>query len=392
MLTVSNSTLSSNSALSEGGGILTDNTLTIGNSTLSSNSASRGGGILNTGNGTLTVSSCTLSNNSADAGGGLDNTSGGTGNLRNTIIAGNTAADFDPDVFGPITSQGHNLIGIGDGGSGFTATDLVGTSASPIDPMFGPLQNNGGPTQTMALLPGSPALDAGDTSDAPATDQRGFPRIVGGTIDIGAFEVQASGQATHLALQAPASTPAGTPFALTVTVMDDLGQPTPGYTGTVHFTASDGATANYNFTAADMGTHTFTGLVLRRAGTYTVTAADTAATLVTGSGTFVITAAAADHLAFTGPATVTASVPFTITVTVQDLYGNTVTGYTGTVHFAASTGGGTIATRDYTFTAADQGQHTFAGLVLNQPGDYAVTGDDSGAGIGGSASFTVQPG
>ncbi len=63
-----------------------------------------------------------------------------------------------------------------------------------VDPMLGPLADNGGPTWTMALLPGSPAIDAGDNADAPEFDQRGpgFPRIVDGTIDMGAFEVQSS--------------------------------------------------------------------------------------------------------------------------------------------------------------------------------------------------------
>ena len=55
---------------------------------------------------------------------------------------------------GALNSQGHNLIGDGTGGSGYTSTDLVGTSARPIDPLLGPLQDNGGPTFTMVLLPG----------------------------------------------------------------------------------------------------------------------------------------------------------------------------------------------------------------------------------------------
>jgi hypothetical protein len=88
---------------------------------------------------------------------------------------------------------GHNLIGNGSGSSGFDPTDLVGTASNPIDPLLGPLADNGGPTLTMALLPGSPAIDAGDNTDAPMWDQRGpgFRRIVNGTIDIGAYEVQA---------------------------------------------------------------------------------------------------------------------------------------------------------------------------------------------------------
>jgi hypothetical protein len=240
----------------------------------------------------------------------------------------------------------------------------------------------------MALLPGSPAIDAGDSTDAPDTDQRGFARIVNGTIDIGALEVQAAGQATHLVIQAPASVPAGTPFTITVTALDDTGQPATGYTGTVQFVASNGATAGYPFTAADMGQHAFSNLVLRRAGTYTVAGTDEANPLITGSLTFTVTPAAADHITFTAPATITAGVPFAITVTVQDVYGNTVTGYTGTVHFTLT--GPAMAQADYTFTATDMANHTFGNLVLSQAGDYTLTGMDSAdPTVSGSVTFTV---
>src|SRR5262249_61336241 len=83
---------------------------------------------------------------------------------------------------GARNSQGHNLIGDGPGGSGFDPTDQVGTSANPIDPVLGPLQGNGGPTQTMALLPGSPALNAGDPALSGTADQRGVVRSGGGNI------------------------------------------------------------------------------------------------------------------------------------------------------------------------------------------------------------------
>jgi hypothetical protein len=243
----------------------------------------------------------------------------------------------------------------------------------------------------MALLPGSPAIDAGDNTDAPSFDQRGFARIVGGAIDIGAFEVQPVGQATHLVMQAPASTPAGPPFAITVTALNDFSQPAAGYLGTAHFAASNGVQRDYAFTATDQGQHTFGNLVVRRAQTLTITGADTATPAVNGNVTFTITPAAADHLAFALSAPVTAGVPFAITVTVQDAYGNTVTDYTGTMHFAAYRGGDLFASRDYTFTAGDSGQHTFAGLVLNQPADYTVTGEDPLTGIGGNVTFTVDP-
>src|SRR5262249_13553670 len=91
----------------------------------------------------------------------------------------------------------HNLIGNPSGSSGFVSTDLVGTDISPLDPLLGPLQDNGGPTFTRALRAGSRARNAGDnalavdSSGTPlSTDQRGFARIVDGSVDIGAFEVQ----------------------------------------------------------------------------------------------------------------------------------------------------------------------------------------------------------
>src|SRR5262249_36924106 len=76
------------------------------------------------------------------------------------------------------------------GASGFVDTDLVGTSDFPIDPQLEPLGDYGGPTQTMRPLPGSLAINTGDNTDAPDTDQRGFPRIVLDFIDIGAVELQ----------------------------------------------------------------------------------------------------------------------------------------------------------------------------------------------------------
>ena len=105
---------------------------------------------------------------------------GGTFSVRNTIVALNLV-DFTgngPDISGglPFTSQGHNLIGDGTGGGGFTNGvngDIVGTDVNPIDPKLGPLQNNGGPTKTLALLAGSLAIDHGDNVNLPPADQRG---------------------------------------------------------------------------------------------------------------------------------------------------------------------------------------------------------------------------
>ena len=204
LLTLTNSTLSGNSARYAGGGI--DNvggTATLTNSTLSGNSADGGGGIYN--NGTATLTNSTLSGNSARYGGGIDNVSSDTARLNNTIVGGNTLSDHvtPSDLAGNVpvdAASAHNLIG--PGGSGGLSNGVNGNIvvASVADLHLGPLANNGGPTQTMALLARSPAINAGDntlavdpTTHLPlATDQRGVPfaRIFGGTVDIGAYEAQ----------------------------------------------------------------------------------------------------------------------------------------------------------------------------------------------------------
>jgi predicted outer membrane repeat protein len=211
-LTVTGSTFRGNSATAlpngfdgAGGGIYNNTMLTVTASTFQGNSAYLLGGGIETFGGRLIITASTFSGNSAKSGGGIF--SEGTLTMRNTLLARNTA-QRGPDVFGSLTSKGHNLIGDGSDGSGYAAIDLVGTSASPIDPKLGPLQDNGGPTWTMALLPGSPAIGAGGPTDS-EWDQRGpgYGRSVNGLTDIGAYEVQPSGAgAAALALHSADST------------------------------------------------------------------------------------------------------------------------------------------------------------------------------------------
>ena len=192
-LTVTNSTMSGNSVLDLGGAIASSGTATLTNCTFSGNTAGRGGAIAN--EGTMTIADSTVNGNSAitGEGGGIWDLNAvySVTQLRNTIVAGNSGQSA-PDFSMNLVSLGHNLIGDGAGGNGYDESDLVGTSNSPIDPLLGPLEDNGGPTYTMALQCGGPAIDAGDNTDAPDWDQRGdgFPRIVNGIIDIGAYEVQ----------------------------------------------------------------------------------------------------------------------------------------------------------------------------------------------------------
>jgi hypothetical protein len=207
ILSVINTTVSTNSTTGDGGGIASDGaSTTVTNCTISGNSAARYSGGIHP-SGTLTITNSTVANNSAGTGGGIRN-GGYPVTLRTTILAKNTATTSDPDISGDVTSAGSNFIG---NNSGATITpaqpsDQIGTAASPKDPLLGPLQNNGGGTPTHALLSGSTAIDKGRSSSDPAsgetitTDQRGFsrpvdnpaiPNVTGGDgSDIGAFEVQ----------------------------------------------------------------------------------------------------------------------------------------------------------------------------------------------------------
>jgi hypothetical protein len=207
-LTVLNSTIANNSTMSTAAAAGIDSesvfgsspVLTVLNSTISGNrgaSGFRAGGIGVYG-GTAVIENSTISSNAAgqqagllDGGGGID--SDGNVVLYDTLVAGNTGSLANPtDVSGAFLSLGHNLIGKANPlSSGFVASDLLGTIASPMDPKLGPLANNGGPTPTMALLTGSPAIGTGTSAFAPDTDQRGDPRPQG-AIDIGAFEITTS--------------------------------------------------------------------------------------------------------------------------------------------------------------------------------------------------------
>jgi CSLREA domain-containing protein len=202
-VTITNSTIAGNSATNEGGGIFNEARVrhvafvTLTNSTVSGNSAGSGGGIFTSNRGEFDVgvsltNSTVVSNSATVEGGGGIRQRGADAvlSLGNTIVARN-GAPTGPDVFdtGELVGASFSLIGDGSG-SGITNTDgnQVGSASAPIDPKVGPLANNGGPTQTHALLLGSPAIDAASTPDCPSTDQRGVLRPQGPACDIGSFE------------------------------------------------------------------------------------------------------------------------------------------------------------------------------------------------------------
>ena len=230
-LTVTNTTIANNSGKYYEGGVRNLGVATFTGVTISGNTGIYGGGIGNSSTGSLTVTNTTIANNTATYGGGIDN--GGKVKLYSTTIVGNSAAvgaanplypvggggvynvatatasvslvntiiaknvlatttATGPDVWGTFASGGYNLIGETNASKGWLTTDLTGTIAKALDPKLGALGFNGGPTQTMVPQTGSPALKHGSVALAAGilTDQRGLPRVVKGSIDIGSVEVQ----------------------------------------------------------------------------------------------------------------------------------------------------------------------------------------------------------
>jgi hypothetical protein len=177
----------------------------------------------------------------------------------------------------------------------------------------------------------------------------------------------------------PSSTTAGTAFTLKLTARDPYGNTATGYSGTVHFSSSDGKAvlpANYTFTSSDAGSHTCS-VTLKTAGRQSVTASDTITSSITGTASgIVVNPAAAAKFLLTAPSSVTHGVAFSVTLTVEDAYGNVVTGYVGTVHFKSSDGTASLPA-NYTFTAADAGVHTFTSLILHRKGKQTVTVTDT---------------
>ena len=262
-VTLNNSTVNGNTASIEGGGIGDYNggMLTLNNSTISGNTASSGGGIFAIQGGTIRLNNSTVSLNTASRGGGIYN-SAAVVIMQNTLLAGNTASSTSPDCNGSIGSSGYNLIGDASN-CDFTATT---GDMTDLDPFLGPLQDNGGPTFTHALLPQSPAINAGNITGCSdqdgnplASDQRGITRPQGIACDIGAYEYifTTPGPATSLAIMSGSgqSSTLNLAFAkpLRVVALDSQGNRVSGVT--VTFTApASGASGTF----ADTGTNTTT--------------------------------------------------------------------------------------------------------------------------------------
>ena len=244
-------TVSNNSAANEGGGVWNGSgNMNISTSTISGNSTEGdGGGIYNLAGGIFVSASTVVNNTATGIGGGIDNDPmGGQTTLRSSIVALNNAStgkDLGDD--GSFVSSDYNLIGQDDLNV-FTAkaNDSEGTSASPIDPMIGPLADNGGPTQTHELMKGSLAYNAGNPNDMDP-DQRGEP-VFGARRDMGSYEAQSS-----LGIGDMSS------FALSESAL----YPNPSTGSIVNLNIPDGASAEIRISVIEIGSGK---VVLRQEG------------------------------------------------------------------------------------------------------------------------------
>jgi hypothetical protein len=244
-LTTADSTFIGNSAVGgDGGGILNDFTLTITNSTFSDNSATFGGGGIASHGGSQEVTDSTFSGNSAGVGGGLFNGDSGSLKVTASIFANSAGGNLTGTA--AFESLGHNLF------TDSPAVPLDPTDLINTDPLLAPLANNGGPTQTQALLPGSPAIDAGVAVPGVTTDQRGVSRPQGSAPDIGAFESRGFTLAIVSGSNQSALPGFAFPAPLVVAVASPFGEPVAG--GRVTFAApQSGASAGFFINPATIG-------------------------------------------------------------------------------------------------------------------------------------------
>ena len=260
-------------------------------------------------------------------------------------------------------------------GNGTTATGYTGTvHFTSSDPQAGLPSDYTFTTADAGVHTFGATLKTAGTQSIVATDATaGLTGIEGGIL------VQAAATSQLAISGFPTSVTAGVAGSLTVTAQDAYGNVATGYAGTIHFGSSDRQAllpGDYTFTPTDGGTHSF-NTTLKTAGTQWIAAADTLIPSLAATETgILVTPAAATRLQITGPASIKAGTSFSITVTAYDAYGNIATGYTGTVAFKSSDTSGTLP-KNYTFTAADRGVHTFTGLILKRKGTQTVVVTDT---------------
>jgi autotransporter-associated beta strand protein len=282
-----------------------------------------------------------------------------------TFDGGTFQADLNPatNTADQIATAGQILLNPATGG--VFSLNVLNTTAPAVDTVFTFINNQAAsnPIQNAPFTNGSGSVTI---NGVPAT----YTYTSGPNAD--SFALVTSGPATHFMVSAPATATAGTAFTFTVTALDASNNTASGYTGTVHFTSSDGNAmlpANSTLTS---GVGTFNA-TLKTAGNQTLTATDTVTSSITGtSNTITVSAAAATHFAVSAPSSATAGTAFNFTVTAQDAFNNTATGYTGTVHFTSSDGQATLPAN----STLTNGTGTFS-ATLKTAGSQTLTATDT---------------
>ncbi len=248
VMNANGNTFSNNYAALEGGGLYMTSRSNLKNNTFFGNTAARGGGIYGE-FGYLTLENDTLSNNTASQNGGALYMLSADLYMKNTILANSISPT---DCYGATVYENiHNLI----------ETNALSPYNCDVpfltgDPKLGALANNGGSTQTMSLLPGSPAIDAGDDASCPATDQRGTPRPQGSHCDLGAYEVD---NATMLIMinSHPSNPTNSSAAAFTFSVSDNGGPGIASVECQLDGGGFSGCTSPRNYDNLGVGSHTF---------------------------------------------------------------------------------------------------------------------------------------
>ena len=367
--------------------------------TSTTSATTNGSGLATFGNLVLNTSGTTYSLQAASS--GLTSGTSGTFTVNAASATTLTVAGFtSPTAAGAahnVTVTAHDTFGnVATGYTGtvhFTSTDGQATAGAGLPANYAFTGGDAGTHTFSATLKtaGTQSITATDTVTGTITGTQSSITVLPGvtsTLVVSAF---------------PSPTTAGTAHSVTVTAQDAFGNTTPGYTGTVHFTSTDGQAtagaglpANYTFVAGDNGVHTFTnGVTLKTAGTQSITATDTVTGTITGTqGSISVLSSNATTLVVSAfPSPTTAGVAHSVTVSAHDAFGNTATGYTGTVHFT-STDGVAVLPANYAFVAGDNGVHTFTnGVTLKTAGTQSITATDTVTGTitGTEGSITVNP-
>ena len=293
-----------------------------------------------------------------------------------TSVGAGGAATFTVKVLDSFNNLATNYLGT----VGFTLTDPLATA--PANYTF--VSGDAGVHAFSVTLKtvGNQTLTAKDTGNA----------AVNGTSN--AVTVTA-GAATHFAVVAPSTTAAGSLFLFSVTALDQFGNVASSYGGTAHFSSTDTNPATNLPLPATLpsGSSSFAA-ILTKAGVQTLTAADQSNAGINGSATITVNALGAAKFTVSTPTSIAAGTPFNVTVAAQDLYGNPVPNYLGTVKFATSDPAAVppvVLPANYHFVGADNGVHIFAGgATLITAGNQSVTATDTtSSSIAGTAAISV---